>query len=51
MSQLFLNPGDNLIGPDRNDMLRKSHFDQIKSFVDRATNDLLLNPDWEAVSI
>ena len=43
MAQLFSTPGDSLEG------LRKTHFLDIKSAADRATNDLLLHADWEAV--
>jgi hypothetical protein len=43
MSQIFNTPGDNLEG------LKRSHFLEIKQAVDKATNDLLLHPDWEAV--
>lgn len=43
MSQLFMNPGDVLEG------LQKSRFNDIKKIVDRATNDLLMRADWEAV--
>jgi len=43
MSQLFSSPGDSLEG------LQKSQFLEIKQSVDKATNDLLLHADWEAV--
>jgi len=44
MAQLFLSPGDQL-----EDGLQRSHFEDIKKVADKATNDLLLNADWEAV--
>lgn len=43
MAQLFSTPGDVLEG------LQKTHFLEIKAAADRATNDLLLHADWEAV--
>ena len=46
MSQLFLSPGDQL-----EDGLQRSHFDDIQKAADKATNDLLLNADWEAVRL